>query len=133
MLELLNATTDDRLIGAFARRLDARAEWNAMKAEAEKREDKTLFQKMVNAEEARRVLGESVLWRSGVNRALRVLLDAAAWSGLGYLGYQLLDDDDEAADSEADKLLEDSQRVIQYLENDPEGRELLRRYRESRK
>lgn len=112
---MLNVTTDDRLLSAFARRLDARSEWNAIKEEANKRDDKSFFQKMVAAEQMRVILGESILWRSGANRVIRLLLDAASWSAIGYVTFQFFDDNDE---KEADALLDDFRTVIEYLEKD---------------
>lgn len=86
MLEFLNSPTNDVLLNTFARRLDARKTWHLMKEKAEAREDKSLHEKMLAAEEARKVLGELVLWHHPrVAQGVRSFLDLLVFSGGGYL------------------------------------------------
>ena len=89
MLEMLNSPTGDIMVTTFARRLDARKIWEEMKAVAEQRGDKNFHQKMLDAEVARKVLGDLVLWHHPkISLGIRTFMDFLVFSGMGYLGYQ---------------------------------------------
>jgi len=139
MLEYLNSPTNDILLNTFARRLDARKTWAEMKAKAEAREDKTLFNKMVAADEARQVLGELVLWHHPrVSQGIRTFFDMLIFSGGSYLattktplggwiagfftGNEEEDDDEKDRDKEVKEVTAEWKAVMEKVATDPEAK-----------